>query len=365
MWKLKKALYGLKQAARKWHKALVELLSEIGFDRCHSDPALFVSRVGKCFIFLWVDDLLIFSEKGLLQHLVDKILATFGRDLNELSHVLGMEVKRDREARPLSISHKKMISDLLERNKMSGCRCSPTPLVPREKIMSLSEDPTQEKASVSDHKRFMKAVGSIQYRGAVTRPDIAYAAHTLAKHMAGSAAKHRLAVQYVLRYLQSTIDVVLTFNGSGNESVVDVYSDADFANGVSLKSVSGMVLRMYGNCVFWRCKRQDIIAGDTTEAELIAMSSAANEVMWIKMLCTDLNITAKKPTLQGDNKSANLLAVNPISSDRSKHIRVRHLRVREYVEHEEMNVQWVGTKEMLADGFTKTLPGPALSDRFT
>ena len=51
VWKLKKALvlYGLKQAAHEWHKALVlvELLSDLGFDRCHSDPALFVSRVGK------------------------------------------------------------------------------------------------------------------------------------------------------------------------------------------------------------------------------------------------------------------------------------------------------------------------------
>ena len=92
------------------------------------------------------------------------------------------------------------------------------------------------------------------------------------------------------------------------------------------------------------------------------MSSAANELMWIKQLCTDLSITAKKPTLWGDNKSANLLAVNPISSDRSKHIRVRRLRVREYVEHDEMDVQWVGTKKMLADGFTKSLPRPALSD---
>ena len=121
-----------------------------------------------------------------------------------------------------------------------------------------------------------------------TRLDIAYAAHTLARHMAGSATNHWLAVLHVMRYLQSTIDVALTFNGSGNESVVDVYSDDDFANGVSLKSVSGTVLRMYGNCVFWRSKRQDIIAGDTTEAELIAISSAANELMWIKLLCTDL-----------------------------------------------------------------------------
>ena len=162
--KLKKALYGLKQAAREWHKALVELLSEVGFDRCHSDPALLVSKVDRCFNFLRVDDLLIFSEKELLQPLVDKILATFdGRDLKEPSHVLGMEMKRDRVAKTLSISHKQMIFDLLERNKMSGCRCSPTPLVPREKIMSLSEDPTQEQASVSDHKRFIKAIGSIQY----------------------------------------------------------------------------------------------------------------------------------------------------------------------------------------------------------
>ena len=46
-----------------------------------------------------------------------------------------------------------------------------------------------------------------------------------------------------------------------------------------------MVLGMYGNCMFWRFKRQNIIVGDTTEAELIVMSSAANEFMWIKQLC--------------------------------------------------------------------------------
>ena len=123
VWKLKKALYGLKHAAREWHKALVELLSELGFDRCHSDPALFGSRVGNFCIFLCVDDLLIFSEKKLLPPLVENILVTFyGRDLKELSHVLGMEVKRDRKAKTLSISHKQNISEVLDRNNMSGCR---------------------------------------------------------------------------------------------------------------------------------------------------------------------------------------------------------------------------------------------------
>ena len=27
-----------------------------------------------------------------------------------------------------------------------------------------------------------------------------------------------------------------------------------------------------------------------------------------------------------------------------------------------MTVKWIGTKEMLADGFTKVLPGPALAN---
>ena len=68
------------------------------------------------------------------------------------------------------------------------------------------------------------------------------------------------------------------------------------------------------------------------------------------------------PALWGDNKSANLLATNPVSSDRSKHIRVRHLRVRDAVEAEENEIDWIGTKFMLADGLTKVLAGPALSD---
>ena len=52
------------------------------------------------------------------------------------------------------------------------------------------------------------------------------------------------------------------------------------------------MLVIHGNCVFWRSKRQDIIAGDTTEAELIGMSIAANELMWLKKFCTDVPANA-------------------------------------------------------------------------
>ena len=123
----------------------------------------------------------------------------------------------------------------------------------------------------------------------------------------------------------------------------------------------------YANDVWELCvleiKRQVLIAGDTTKADLIAMSSAASELMWLKQLCNDLSLNVYMPyTLWGDNKSANWQATNPVSSDRCKHTRVRHLRVRDVVEMEEIAVDWIGTKLVLADGLTKVLPGPALSD---
>ena len=177
--------------------------------------------------------------------------------------------------------------------------------------------------------------------------------------MSASAKVHWLAAQHIMRCLQKTVNLGLQFSASKGYSVVQAYPNADFGNALSWKSVSGNVLIMFGNCVFWRSKRQVVIAG---EAELIAMSSAANESMWLKQLCTDLRLNAHMPTLWGNNKSANLLITNPVSCDRFKHLRVRHLRVRDAVEMEDIAIDWIGTRFMLADGLTKVLPGPALSD---
>ena len=91
------------------------------------------------------DDLLIYSAKDETQPLVDKILTTFeGRDLKELSYVLGMEVIRDMSKRTITITHRNMIAEMLSRFNMSDCKRSPTPLVPNDKMVSLFEDPSLE-----------------------------------------------------------------------------------------------------------------------------------------------------------------------------------------------------------------------------
>ena len=79
----------------------------------------------------------------------------------------------------------------------------------------------------------------------------------------------------------------LQFSGSTGYSVIEAYLDADFANALSysLNSMCGNMLMMYGDCVFWRSKRQGIIAGDTTKAELIGMSAATNDLMRRNQRC--------------------------------------------------------------------------------
>ena len=213
VWRLRRAFYGLKQAAREWHAVLAELLRDLDFVRCRSDPALYICKYGRCIILIWVDDLLIFTTADVMKPLCDQILARFkGRtegEIGEIGKVLGMDIMRDRRSRTQDISHRMKIKDLLESNGLKGCRTSPTPLVQKERLKSMKEDPSPEPATVSEHQHYMKAAGSIQYIACVTRPDFAFAAHSPARHVSTSTKEHWLAAQSVMRYLQNTVNLGL------------------------------------------------------------------------------------------------------------------------------------------------------------
>ena len=151
-------------------RVLVSLLHDLDFVRSHSDPALFIRKYGRCFIFIWVDDLLVFTSTDVMETFCAQILSIFkGRSEGEIKHGLGMEILRHRKARTMTITHRRKISDLLSANSVQGCRTSPTPLVPKEKLKSMKEHPSQGPATVSEHKKYMKVVGGIQYIAVVTR----------------------------------------------------------------------------------------------------------------------------------------------------------------------------------------------------
>jgi hypothetical protein len=63
-------------------------------------------------------------------------------------------------------------------------------------------------------------------------------------------------------------------------------------------------------------------------------------------------------TVYEDNEGAVKLANNPIASNKTKHIDIKHHYIRELVDAKTVAVVSVDTTDMLADGLTKALPEP-------
>ena len=110
-----------------------------------------------------------------------------------------------------------------------------------------------------------------------------------------------MAAKRVLRYLQGTTHHGIIFHGAESENCIG-YSDADWAGDRDdRKSTSGYLFKIKkkkkkkiaGGPVSWRSKKQETVALSSAEAEYIALSSAAQECMWMRRLT---NFRAWEPT---------------------------------------------------------------------
>ena len=110
----------------------------------------------------------------------------------------------------------------------------------------------------------------------------------------------------------------------------------------------------------WLSKRQPTVAASTTEAEYIAAAQATKEALWLRLLLNDLGVSINTFEIRADNQSALKLLRNPVSSMRSKHIDVVYHFARERVARKDVSFSYIKTDEMLADMFTKPVPGNKL-----
>ena len=67
------------------------------------------------------------------------------------------------------------------------------------------------------------------------------------------------------------------------------YADADWAGDIDTRrSTTGYVFKFGASTVSWASKRQLTVAKSSTEAEYVALSSAAQEAIWLRRLMKDL-----------------------------------------------------------------------------
>ena len=122
-------------------------------------------------------------------------------------------------------------------------------------------------------------------------------------------------------------------------------------------STSGWVVYWHGAPLAWGSRKQKATSLSSCESEIIALSEAAKEVVYLRKFTRGLvpSISTAPTSLSTDNKAARDLSYNPEHHNRSKHIERRHFYIRDMVEAQEIVVPLVNTQENDADFFTKPL----------
>jgi len=96
----------------------------------------------------------------------------------------------------------------------------------------------------------------------------------------------------------------------------------------------------------------------TAEAEYIAATHATKEGIWLCQLISKLfNIINEPTTLYCNNQVALMLATNNNFHTHTKHINIQYHFIQETVDSGTFKLIYCSTDNMVADIFTKALPG--------
>ena len=106
----------------------------------------------------------------------------------------------------------------------------------------------------------------------------------------------------------------------------------------------------------WRSKKQACVALSTAEADYVALSSAAQESIWLRRLISELGSPLKTAiTIYEDNQSAIAMIKNSQFHGRAKYIDIKYHFICEQVNGGHIKLKYCPTDETTADMFTKPL----------
>ncbi|EDN04276.1 conserved hypothetical protein [Histoplasma mississippiense (nom. inval.)] len=247
---LRQSLYGMKQAARVWYFLATEHLTTLGF----------------------------------------KISPFETKDVEENKPYLGMEVKRQMNG-DLAVTQNRYIDEILEDFGMDKVNPASTPMAAGIRL-EFSPD--------EDSGIWCQAADQIWH----SRSTTSHVSTRVRYKECWAALKH------VLRYVKKTKDHGILYKKEmiGGLSPV-AYSDSDWAGAdPQYKSTTGYIILLNGSPISWRSQRQTSVAKSTTEAEYIAASEAACEVIWLNDMLFDAGLVEGKAKvcshLRVDNKGA-------------------------------------------------------------
>ena len=175
--------------------------------------------------------------------------------------------------------------------------------------------------------------------------------------MSNYGTKHYEAGKHLLCYLQGTRSRGVIYGNCPNPyPIFTSFTDSDWAMSEGRKSVSGFVVMCANGPIAWSSKQQVVVALSSCEAEYLACSHNARQVIWLRSLFEEIGFAQNSPTpLYCDNQGTVICTHDPQSHSRMKHIDIRAHFIRDSVNRKLIDVHHIPGSENPADLMTKLL----------
>lgn len=350
--RLKRSLYGLKQSSRVWNSRFVDFAKDCNLKQSLSDPCVFHGDIcgEKVILLLYVDDgLLLSCSQKAIDTLIEKLKNTFKITLGQADYYVGIEIKRNREKKTITICQEAYINKIVRKFNMDESKMIATPADIGTFLTSVSDSEYDIKFP------FRSACGSLEFAATVSRPDISYSVGEVCRFMQNPSQLHVNAVKRIFRYLNHTKNMSITY-GSNEVNLIG-YTDADHARDPETsRSVTGYAFMLANGIVTWKSKQQSSVTLSTSESEYVALCAGTKEAIWLRDLLDDIGFKQQNGIkMLCDNLGTVRWVKNPQQHHKTKHINKQLHFVRERNRIGEICVEHVNSEDQLADVLTKPL----------
>ncbi|GJV41487.1 ribonuclease H-like domain, reverse transcriptase, RNA-dependent DNA polymerase [Tanacetum coccineum] len=269
-------------------------------------------------------------------------------DLGLLAYYLGIEVTQT--GGNISIKQSAYANKILKEAGMIDCNKTLIPMDPGTRLTKNTE------GTLVNSTKYQSLIGCLRYL-LRTRPDLSYSVGLLSRFMQEPKEQHMKAIRQVLRYVKGKKDYGITYKHNGGNKIHG-FSDSSYrVKTQEGKGITGIIFYYGESPISWSTQKQATIALSSCESEFIASTAAATQALWLKRLLSKLTHSQEeKVTIMVDNKSAIALMKNLVFHGRSKHIDTKYHFIRECVEREDIQVEFVSREYQKADILTKALP---------
>ena len=357
-------MYGCVDAALQYHIRFADYVTNkdgMNYTQSEVDPCVFYRKDEngklKGIIIAYVDDCICCGTREEIKYQKEMIRKEFGIvEDGRLRKLLGIKYKWEKDVKgeryiTMSMNDKaEEIVNAYEKYASKKVVTFGTPACTGVTLENNDEEPV-------DVEQYRSIVGQIMFYSTKISPEIANSIRNLAQHMINPGIQHWKALERLVGYIKGkeTHELILR---KPKELRNYSYVDASFADCKDTRRSTGGDIHTLGGCITsWSSKRMKAVTLSSAEAEYVSLTDACKEVKFEQMLIDELTGEYKYPAIiYEDNQAAIFLTKNKQVSARTKHIDTREHYVRELVNENRIDVEYVKTSENLADIMTKNTP---------